>query len=216
MAFASSSTRKLRQKISFEAARIMAEEGVCDFQRAKDKACARLGTRKKQDLPTNYEIESELASRLHMYAGRRTIQLRQEHLDVALEVMELLDGYSPALTGATLSGAITEARPVELHTFAHTPDEVCTVLDRAGVRYRLIDKRIRLPRGGFDFLPTARFVVNQIDVNVFIFPDEASQPALNPVDGRPMKRASLKKVRRMIRDMSGGPDGAAVGTPADR
>ncbi len=199
---------KSRHAIIYEAARIMADDGVRDFQRAKEKACARLSIGTERSLPANSEIEVELASRLRLFDGTKTSRLWHEHLAIALEVMEVIRDQSPVLTGAALSGAVTDSRPVEIHAFASDAEEVCAALDDAQIRYRLIDKRVRAPRGRIEFVPVAKFLRSDIEVDVLIITRDAAYPVLNPVDGKPMQRASLKKVRKWVRELNLSAEGA--------
>src|SRR3970040_2866930 len=62
-------TDELRQHIATDAARIMAEEGVRDFQSAKRKAAARLGLPETRHLPGNDEVDSALQEHLRLFYG---------------------------------------------------------------------------------------------------------------------------------------------------
>ena len=62
---------EIRQRISREAARIMAEEGVRDFHTAKRKATERLNLPEARHLPSNQEIEQALAGPGTLCPGQR-------------------------------------------------------------------------------------------------------------------------------------------------
>ena len=51
---------RMRQRLAVEAARIMAEEHISDFYKAKHKAAERLGAANTRNLPRNGEIEKAL------------------------------------------------------------------------------------------------------------------------------------------------------------
>ena len=52
---------QMRRSVAVEAARLMSESGIRDFQMAKRKAAERLGANEKSQLPNNSEIEERLA-----------------------------------------------------------------------------------------------------------------------------------------------------------
>lgn len=192
----------MRRSIRYEAARIMAEEGVGDFQRAKRKACARLGIKNSRNLPANLEIEDALHDQLSLFAASETSKLREDSIVSALELMEQLAEFSPMLAGAALSGAMTRSRPVEIHAFAAVADEICEALDAAGLRYQLVKKRLKHARDGHFHMSTARFTDQELTFEVVMFGKNDPYPPLSPVDGRPVRRASLKKVRRLAKDLA--------------
>ncbi len=202
MAVLGADAAKSRQKITYESARIMAQEGVRDFQRAKEKACVRLGVKSTRNLPTNAEVEQELELQLQLFCKERTQKLQHEYVVTALQIMEQISAFSPMLVGAALSGNITLSRPVEIHVFPEVEDAVCEALDELGLNYQLVDKRIALPKGQYAFVPTAKFMKRDIEVDVVIISNKKLMTTLSPVDRKVVKRASLKKVRRMVKKLN--------------
>ena len=98
------SDNRLRRTIRYEAARIMAEEGIRDYRRAKRKpVCVleyRLFTRYRQILKSRIP----LAEQLSIFAKESVQELHRQYLETACAIMQLLRDYSPRVTGAALSG----------------------------------------------------------------------------------------------------------------
>src|ERR1051326_1713892 len=89
----------MRARISAQAARIMAEDGIDDFALAKRKAARQLGVAETESLPANDEIEDELRTYRSLYQ-HETHQRRIDELrTVAVEAMQALERFNPYLTG---------------------------------------------------------------------------------------------------------------------
>ena len=58
---------RLREALALEAARIIATEGIQDYQQAKRKASERIGNSNHGSLPSNYEIEQAVSSFSHTF-----------------------------------------------------------------------------------------------------------------------------------------------------
>lgn len=131
----------MRMRIAAAAARIMAEEGIDDFARAKRKAARRLGAAGREALPGNDEIEAELRDYLALYQAEahpeRIIELRR----VALEAMRALERFSPYLTGPVLAGLAGPYAEIELQLFPETSKEVELFLLDRNIAYEASDER---------------------------------------------------------------------------
>lgn len=193
-----SSPNRIRRSIRYEAARIMADEGVRDYRKAKRKACLRLGVSKHHSVPTNLEVEDALAEQISIFVNESTRVRQICYLETALSVMDLLPGYKPKLTGAALTGVITESRPVEVHIFPSTFEEVCTILDEKDFYYRQIEKRKRFAGKRFENIQGFELILDDVDVELFCFMPGSPYPPLNPTTGKPVRGASRKKVKRML------------------
>ena len=191
-------TSQARRKVRYEAARIMVEEGVRDYKKAKQKACSRVGIQGGKAVPSNLEIEDSLSEQLQIFRGESTEHLSQRYLNIARDMMETLSVYSPALTGAALSGNITTARPIELQVFADTFEEVRFALEHHYKRMRVIQKRLRFARSGFANITGLELDSKGVMMEILVFQPQDPYPPLSPATGKPVFRGSLKKVRRLI------------------
>lgn len=188
-------TAETRQRISREAARLIAEEGINDYQTAKRKAGERLNLPEAQHLPSNLEIEQALAEHLQLFHAKdlpgRLHRLRL----LAAEVMRLLERFEPRLVGSLLTGHVTRFSKIELHITANTPELVAFFLQDHGIPFEQNSKRLRFGGERNDIVPVYGFLAKDTAIEVSIFtPVGAREAPLSPIDGRPMKRVPLKEV----------------------
>lgn len=190
---------RLRILIAQECARIMTEEGVKDFLSAKRKALARLGISNRALLPSNMEIEKALLEYQRLFkSAEQPTQLRIRR-EAAAEAMRFLECFRPRLVGSVLNGTAGAYSDVNLHLFVDTPEEVIIFLMEHNIPYQLAERRLRLGNGEHACFPVLRFAGGVVNIELTIFPRAAERQApRNPVDGRPMQRANLAKVRLLL------------------
>jgi hypothetical protein len=190
---------ELRQRVTQEAARLMAEEGVRDFAAAKRKAAVRLGQTENRHLPSNREIEQALADYLRLFHARDLPATLHKLLAAAVEAMRLLARFEPRLTGPLLHGVATPYSDVVIHVFPDDPEQVAVLLHEHGIPYEEADRRLRFGGDRQETMPAFRFIAGDTPVEISVLPPQAAREApLSPVDARPMKRANLKEVEQML------------------
>jgi len=195
----SPATNELRQHIATDAARIMAEEGVRDFQTAKRKAAARLGLPDTKHLPGNDEVDSALQEYLRLFHGRRLTQSVRRLREIASEAMRFLTQYDPRLVGPALSGTVTSASEIEIHLIADTPEEIGFWLQEHHIPYEQTNRRLRFGGDRQETFPAYRFTADNVPIELCVFDRrEARESPLSPVDGKPMKRANLREVENLL------------------
>lgn len=114
----------LRQSIANAAARLMAEDGIGDYGQAKRKAARNLGATEGDALPSNEEVAIELRAYQALFQdGEQADRIRRLR-EVAVDVMALLEGFRPYLTGAVLDGTAGRYAGVELELFADSAKDV--------------------------------------------------------------------------------------------
>lgn len=130
-----------RARIAAAAARIMAEEGIDDFARAKRKAARRLGASDTEALPANDEIEAELRAYRALYQAEehpgRIAELRR----VALHAMQALERFNPYLTGPVLKGIAGPYAEIDLQLFPDNAKEVEIFLLEKSIPYAASEGR---------------------------------------------------------------------------
>jgi hypothetical protein len=188
-----------RAALAVEAARIIQEEGLLDFRAAKAKACERLGMGRGAPLPDNAEIEAALAERARIFHGSTQPVLVDGLRHAAFELMRELAAYHPRLVGDVLSGNATPHSSVDLHLFTDTAEAVGSTLEALGIGYRTVTRRHRLRRDEMESYPGYRFGVHDCDFSTTVFPLRLrGHPPLSPVDGYPMRRASLRELGELL------------------
>jgi hypothetical protein len=189
----------LRQAVADEAARIMREQGVDDFLLAKRKAADRLGVTDASILPRNTEIEAALVAHQRLFASDRheadLAALRRS----ALEAMRLMSDFQPRLVGPVLTGTASAHSEINLHLFTESPEAVSIRLEERGVPHEVLERRLRYERDRVVTYPALRFVAGRQTVDAVVFPlDGIRQAPSSPVDGKPMRRASVAEVEALL------------------
>lgn len=184
----------------------MVEQGIRDFALAKRKAAAQLGVSDPRLLPDNHEIELAQAEYLRLFYGDSQPQRLRHLRETALRAMQLLQRFDPRLVGPTLKGTADDHSPVNLHLFATQPEEVSWFLMEQKIPHEEGERRYpgKPPRS----YPMFSFMAGDVVVELTVFPlDGIRQAPPSPVDGRPIKRATMEAVRRLLAEESDHPLG---------
>ncbi len=192
------SRRHLREHIAREAARIIVEGGIRDYQMAKRKAVERLRVQPAGQLPANDEIERAVLEYQRLFRAdsqpRRLSELRR----IAVDAMRFLAQFEPCLVGPVLSGTADQHSEVCLHLFSEPAEVVGLFLMENAIPFELGERRLRLAADEYQRFPSYRFVADDAPIELIVFHvDARRQSPLSPVDGRPMARATLPKVEEL-------------------
>lgn len=191
--------RQMRQRIAQEAARLIVSEGIRDYLIAKRKAAERLGAPDTQNLPRNTEVEIELAAYQRLFLEQDQPHRLRELRLAALKAMRFFERFEPRLTGSVLSGTAGAHSDINLHLFADSPEEVHLFMLDANLPHEQSQRRLRLDREEYATYPSVRFLAGDIEVEAVIFPlNGLRQAPRSPLDGKPMARASLRRVEEML------------------
>jgi len=193
------STRRIRQQVAFEAARILATEGQRNYAQAKHKAAHRLGLSGRSGLPSNSEIETELKRYQALHGGSERLDQVREMRRAALRAMQFFAPFRPRLVGPVLEGTADAHSRISLHLFCESAEELLAFLHRHRIAFEQEERRIRWHDGSARLL---ELVVIEADDQVFemavMHGPAARQPPPDPVDGRAQKRAGPIEVERLI------------------
>jgi hypothetical protein len=197
---------QIRQRICAEAARIMSAEGVRDFHTAKRKAALRLNIPNAKHLPSNEEVEAALRDYLQLFHAQSLSTTLRHLRTIALEAMRFFQAFDPRLVGPVLSGTVTAQSAIQLHICADTPEEIGLLLAEHHIPYDETDKRLRYGGERQHNCPTYRFTVDAATIELYVLNRESIREApLSPVDGKPMKRASIKELTALVQRTGGEP-----------
>ena len=197
---ASQRTDDSRYLLAQEAARILAEEGVHDFLSAKRKAAERLGFNTRSlHLPTNLEVEQALVVHQRLFrANSQSIHLRQLR-ETAREAMCMLNGFEARLVGQVLSGTVSDHAIIYLHVFSDAPEQVAIFLMEKNIPYEVSARKLKSGAGMQREYPVYRFVAGNIPIELTVFSvDGIREAPASPLDGRPMRRASLRDLDALL------------------
>lgn len=134
----------LRQEIAQSAARLMYEEGISDYARAKRKAIKSLGIAQDVPLPTNAEIDEALREYHALYADEADAAHLLDLRQAALHTMQILQKFNPHLTGTVLEGTAGPYADTDIHVFAESAKELEIFLLNQNVPYRMDEQQYRM------------------------------------------------------------------------
>ncbi|MGH8282263.1 MAG: hypothetical protein ACRESE_00245 [Gammaproteobacteria bacterium] len=189
-----------RRLLAQEAARIMSEEGVRDFHVAKRKAAERLGfDARSLHMPANLEVEQALAVHQRLFcADSQPARLRRLR-ETAREAMRMLNGFDARLVGPVLTGTAADHAIIYLHVFSDLPEEVAMFLMEKNIPYEVSARKMKTAAGVSREHPVYRFVAGDTPIELAVFEvDGIREAPASPVDGRPMRRASLRELDALL------------------
>lgn len=190
----------LRYLLAQETARILAEEGVRDFRFAKRKAAERLGfDQRNLHLPTNLEVEQALGAHQRLFRADSQAAHVRELREIAREAMRMLNGFDARLVGSVLAGTASDHAIVYLHVFSDVPEQLAIFLMEKHIPYEISARKLKSGDGAQRQYPVYRFVAGNTPIELTVFSvDGIREAPMSPVDGRPMRRASLREVDALL------------------
>lgn len=195
--------QRSRVRLAQEAARLMSEHGIRDFQHAKSKAARRLGIADTQAMPRNQDIEQALRERQRLFQADRQPQHLQLRREAALEAMRFLGAWQPRLTGSVLDGTADAHSSVSLQLFHEHPEAIDLFLQEHGVPTLWQDRRLRRTDDSVGHYPVISFQADGIPFELIVLPPSAlRQPLLAGPDGRPAARVSLTQLEMLLAEES--------------
>jgi hypothetical protein len=195
-----------RLRLAYEAARIMAEQGGTDFERARRKAAERTGIVDRRSWPSNEAIQEALLTQCRLFRGeahgRELDRLRRD----ALKAMERLRAFSPRLVGPALTGSAPAGEgQVQLHLFADRPEDVILFLFDLQIPWQERERSFRYSGGERRNHPVFRFVAGDTPFELIALPRQALRnPPLDAVTDRPERGMGIDELERLIEE---GEDG---------
>ena len=192
---------RARRLLAQEAARIIVEQGIQDYRVAKIKAAERLGMSERGSLPGNAEIEKAVCEHLQLFGRELHVDLLRVLRRAALSAMEMLAPFSPRLVGPVLHGTASANSAVNLHVFADNAEMVAVQLQESSVQYRPFERRLKSRRDRAETFAAFRFTQGESDIEATVFPvDGVRQAPISPVDGKPMRRADVNAILKLLAD----------------
>ena len=189
-----------RQLIAQEAARLLRESGFHDLEHARRKAAARLGIHDEALWPRLAQVEAALREQQRLFdAGAQPDALRQRR-ESAVQSMQFLHAFKPRLTGAVLAGTANANSPVVLHLHCDDADAVPRFLHEQRIPAEAGTRRLRMGAHAMPQpVPAWVFSADGIGFELLVLSEDALRnPPLAGDDGKPLPRAGLAQVQRLL------------------
>lgn len=183
-----------RASIASAAARLMAEDGITDYHRAKKKAARQLGLPEHAAFPDNAEVEAELRAYRTLYQGEEHEALIAALRHTALELLDLLADFQPYLTGSVLEGTAGEHSHIDILLFADSAKEVEIFLLNRGIDVSHAEPRNERVEA------VLRIETDTADANLIILSPTLERVSLKRRDGRPHERIRADALRALLKE----------------
>jgi hypothetical protein len=190
---------RMRQQLAHEAARLIAEEGIKDFQVAKQKAALRLHAPQTHNLPRNNEIQAALNEYQRIFKADTQPQHLHRLRQISRRAMAFFESFEPRLVGAVLDGSANEHSEITLHLFCDSQEELGLCLLNQNIPFEHCSQKVNMPNGESIEVPGYRLVMENAPVLLLVFNRKGLRQAPRcPATGKPMQRLSLNKVEELI------------------
>ncbi|HEX7340390.1 MAG TPA: hypothetical protein VF271_10725 [Rhodanobacteraceae bacterium] len=190
-----------RCRIAQEAARLISEHGIHDYRRAKLKAAEHLGIVDDQALPRNREIDQALREHQRLFLADSQPQALRARREAACSAMRFFAPFKPRLVGSVLSGTADTHSAVQLHLFSDDVEAFARFLHEHDIPAEQQTRHLRLTRHAQADFPVFLLTADSLPFDLTVMPREMLRQApLDPLDERPMARASLVAVEALLHE----------------
>lgn len=185
-------SQQQRIRVAQQAAKLIAEHGIRDYQLAKRKAADQLGLDIKSSMPRNDEIELALREYQQLFDAQKTASRLDTLRASAIECMQLFAEYDPLLTGRIVQGTATAHTPITLHIFCDNPRIIATLLMDKEIEFDASEKRLRVNNEVYNDYPCFLFNYKDNKIELLVLPHQLQRQApLSKENAKPMKRLNL-------------------------
>lgn len=195
----SNGKRELQRRIAYEAARILTEHRSDNIAHACQKAAAKLGVSRRQQMPTRDEVELALREQQWLLRGEDQQTALRRLRESAERAMAALRQFNPILVGAVFQGTADSNSHVQLHLFANTPEEILFALRDLHIPWRERQRTLSFNDGSRREIPCFQFTAEGIPFELLALSAETphNRP-LDPLDNQPIQGANLKQLRTLL------------------
>ena len=181
-----------RRLIANAAAKLIAEGGLADYERAKRKAAHNLGFSENTGLPENAEVEEELRTHQRLFQSEEQASTVQHLRRKAVDIMGILRQFTPYLTGSVLDGSAGRYAEIDIQLFTDSVKDVEIFLLN-----RQIDYQYDTPRTG---RAEAVFVISdgEVTANLVVYPSKYERISFKTREGRTRPRARVETVAALL------------------
>jgi hypothetical protein len=191
--------RELQRRIAYEAARIMTEYRSDNVAHACQKAAARLGITRRQQMPTREEVEVALREQQRLLRGNEQELALNRLRRSALEAMRALHQFDPVLVGSVYQGTADTNSRVRLHLHAATPEDVLFALTDLKIPWQERQRTLSFTNGRRQEVPSFQFTADGVGFELLVLPLENPHiRPLDPLDNQPIQGATLKQMNSLV------------------
>lgn len=188
-----------RERLAYEAARIMLDQGSDDFERARRKAADRIGIPNRRHWPSNEAVREALLAQRRLFLGPADGAQTRRLRATALAAMDQLADFSPRLVGGALAGTASLELGVELMLFADRAEDVIFGLLDRRIPWEEGERTMRYRGGERVVYPVFRFLAGDIPIELIVLPRRTLRHLpLDPVTDRTYETADRVELTRLL------------------
>ena len=175
----------------------MVEENVSQYLDAKKLAAKRLFGKPLKNLPSNKEVADAVYAMNHLLDSESLDAQLFEMRQVAVNVMQALQDFSPRLIGSVSTGRIRESSDIDIHVFVDQIEYLLIFLDHLDWHYERTMVTIQQNGKLNDYHHVHIWM--DYDIELSVYPTlEIRKCTLSSIDGKPIQRLSLWRVQALI------------------
>lgn len=188
-----------RERLAYEAARIMVEQGLSDGESARRKAAERTGILDRRQWPSNEQLKDAVLTQRQLFRGAAHTAESRSLKREAVHAMRMLAEFQPRLIGSALHDVGDRRNGIELLLFSDRPEDVLFTLIERGIPWREGERTLRHGGGQRLAYPAFGFLAGEIPFELIVLPLRAQRrPPLDPITDRPNLGADLEQVERLL------------------
>ena len=181
----------------------MAQQSLRSFDKARRKACERLGCYDKQFLPSNADIQIELQRYLQLFHADAQADLQRSRWQTAHRLMQRLEIFQPRLVGALIHGTADQHTPIQLHVFADPEEQILQWLLDKSISYQLSQRRMQFSGQRYRKISVCNSVFEGVPVELLLFNSlELREAPRSPVDGKPQRRLKIQELEELLAELT--------------
>ena len=181
-----------RRLIANAAAKLIAEGGLADYERAKRKAAHNLGFSENTGLPENAEVEEELRTHQRLFQSEEQARIVQYLRRKAVDIMGILRQFTPYLTGSVLDGSAGRYAEIDIQLLTDSVKDVEIFLLNRQIDYQYDTPRTERAE--------AVFVISdgEVTANLVVYPSKYERISFKTREGRTRPRARVETVAALL------------------
>ena len=181
-----------RRLIANAAAKLIAEGGLADYERAKRKAAHNLGFSENTGLPENAEVEEELRTHQRLFQSEEQARIVQYLRRKAVDIMGILRQFTPYLTGSVLDGSAGRYTEIDIQLLTDSVKDVEIFLLNRQIDYQYDTPRTERAE--------AVFVISdgEVTANLVVYPSKYERISFKTREGRTRPRARVETVAALL------------------
>jgi hypothetical protein len=174
---------RIRLRVAQEAARIMHEQGVREYDLARRKAARRLGVAASRSAPRDEEIDAALREYQRIYNPESQADTLLRLRRLAAEAMKFLAPFAPLLCGSVWDGTAGRHSAITLHLFTDESEAVQFRLADAGIPFEE-SEHILFDKGRPQRLPAFAFYADGVRIELLLFDERKKYRGLRRKGGQ--------------------------------